>query len=67
MAVALGRVYTNAPCFRAERSTGSRHLAEFWMLEPEMVECTLDEAIEVAERVVRSAVNEVLCKLSFFF
>jgi asparaginyl-tRNA synthetase len=40
-ALALGRVYTFGPTFRAENSNTSRHLAEFWMVEPEIAFCNL--------------------------
>lgn len=59
-ALALGRVYTFGPTFRAENSNTSRHLAEFWMLEPEMAFCDLGCNIEVAESLVRNLVGLVL-------
>jgi asparaginyl-tRNA synthetase len=48
LALALGDVYTFAPTFRAENSNTSRHLSEFWMIEPEMAFCDLDEDMELA-------------------
>ena len=48
-ACALGRVYTFGPTFRAENSNTSRHLAEFWMVEPEMAFADLNDDIELAE------------------
>ncbi len=47
-ALALGEVYTFGPTFRAENSNTSRHLAEFWMIEPEMAFCDLEGDIELA-------------------
>jgi len=52
-ALALGRVYTFGPTFRAENSNTSRHLAEFWMIEPEMAFCDLDEDIDIAEEFLK--------------
>jgi asparaginyl-tRNA synthetase len=59
-ALALGRVYTFGPTFRAENSNTSRHLAEFWMLEPEMSFCDLSCAMSVAEDLVRELIRAVL-------
>ncbi len=52
-ALALGDVYTFGPTFRAENSHTSRHVAEFWMLEPEMAFCNLDENIDHGEELVK--------------
>jgi len=52
-AAALGRVYTFGPTFRAENSNTSRHLAEFWMIEPEMAFCDLTGDIELAEELLK--------------
>ena len=49
LATALGKVYTFGPTFRAENSNTSRHLSEFWMIEPEVAFATLDENMELAE------------------
>jgi len=69
-ALALGNVYTFGPTFRAENSNTSRHLAEFWMVEPEMAFCDLKGNIEVAEQLLKFIFNWVLdrCKedLEFF-
>ncbi|MDW7773445.1 MAG: asparagine--tRNA ligase [Desulfobulbaceae bacterium] len=56
----LGRVYTFGPTFRAENSNTSRHLAEFWMLEPEMSFCDLQCDMDVAEELIRELVLAVL-------
>lgn len=59
-ALALGRVYTFGPTFRAENSNTSRHLAEFWMLEPEMSFCDLDCNMDVAQALIRDLIGRVL-------
>ena len=59
-ALALGNVYTFGPTFRAEDSNTSRHLAEFWMIEPEMAFCDLKENIDLAEEFIRSILASVL-------
>ncbi len=52
-ALALGDVYTFGPTFRAENSNTSRHVAEFWMLEPEMAFCNLKENMDHGEELVK--------------
>ncbi|MCI5143998.1 MAG: asparagine--tRNA ligase [Candidatus Electrothrix sp. AR3] len=59
-ALSHGRVYTFGPTFRAEKSNTSRHLAEFWMLEPEMAFCDLACDMEVAEALIQELINTVL-------
>ncbi len=59
-ALALSRVYTFGPTFRAENSNTSRHLAEFWMVEPEMAFCDLDGNAEIAESFLKSIFRRVL-------
>lgn len=59
-ALALGRVYTFGPTFRAENSNTSRHLAEFWMVEPEMAFCDFEEDISVAESFLKYLVRHAL-------
>jgi asparaginyl-tRNA synthetase len=59
-ALALGKVYTFGPTFRAENSNTSRHLAEFWMIEPEIAFCNLTEDIDLAEEFLRSLVGYTL-------
>jgi asparaginyl-tRNA synthetase len=57
---ALSNVYTFGPTFRAENSNTSRHLAEFWMIEPEMAFCDLQGDSEVAEAFIKFLVDAVL-------
>jgi asparaginyl-tRNA synthetase len=59
-AMALGKVYTFGPTFRAEKSKTRRHLTEFWMLEPEGAYVELDEAMVLAEGLVSAIVQSVL-------
>jgi asparaginyl-tRNA synthetase len=59
-AMALGKVYTFGPTFRAEKSKTRRHLTEFWMLEPEAAYVELDEAMDLAEGLVSAIVQSVL-------
>ena len=59
-ACGLGNIYTFGPTFRAENSNTPRHLAEFWMIEPEMAFCNLDGNRQVAEDFVKSVVGDVL-------
>jgi asparaginyl-tRNA synthetase len=59
-AMALGKVYTFGPTFRAEKSKTRRHLTEFWMLEPEAAFVELDEIMQLGERLVSAIVQSVL-------
>ncbi len=59
-ALALGRVYTFGPTFRAENSNTSRHLAEFWMVEPEMAFYDLEDDLELAKEFIKHLVGVVL-------
>jgi asparaginyl-tRNA synthetase len=59
-ALALGKVYTFGPTFRAENSNTPRHLAEFWMVEPEMAFCGLGEDMDLAEEFVKYLVRDAL-------
>ncbi len=63
-AMGLGQVYTFGPTFRAENSNTSRHLAEFWMIEPEIAFCDLDGNMDLAEDFIKYVVSYVLenCK-----
>jgi asparaginyl-tRNA synthetase len=59
-AMALGRVYSFGPTFRAEKSKTRRHLIEFWMIEPEMAFVDLDENLRIQEQFVSHVVQTVL-------
>jgi asparaginyl-tRNA synthetase len=61
-AMALGRVYSFGPTFRAERSKTRRHLTEFWMVEPEMAYAGLDDVMSLAEDLIVAVVARVLEK-----
>ena len=60
MALALGRVYTFGPTFRAENSNTPRHVAEFWMIEPEMAFAGLPENMDLAESLIKYVVENAL-------
>ncbi len=60
LAMALGRVYSFGPTFRAEKSKTRRHLTEFWMVEPELAFCEFEENLEWQERLVSYIVSFVL-------
>ncbi|MBA6313391.1 asparagine--tRNA ligase [Cellulophaga baltica] len=59
-AMALGKVYTFGPTFRAENSNTSRHLAEFWMIEPEVAFNDLDANMDLAEDFIKDVINYIL-------
>jgi len=59
-ATALGKVYTFGPTFRAENSNTSRHLSEFWMIEPEMAFYDLTDNMGLAERFLKRIFSDVL-------
>jgi asparaginyl-tRNA synthetase len=63
-ATALGKVYTFGPTFRAENSNTSRHLAEFWMIEPEMAFFDLNDNMDLAERFLKRVFGDVLAQCS---
>lgn len=69
-ACALSKIYTFGPTFRAENSNTSRHLAEFWMIEPEIAFATLSDVMELAEAYIKFVVSYALehCKedMAFF-
>ncbi len=70
MATALGDVYTFGPTFRAENSNTTRHASEFWMIEPEMAFCNLDEMMDVIEDFIKYlfeyALDEAAEEMEFF-
>ena len=70
LATALGDVYTFGPTFRAENSNTSRHASEFWMIEPEMAFCNLDEMMTLMEDFIKSlfkfALEEAEEEMDFF-
>lgn len=59
-ALALGKVYTFGPTFRAENSNTSRHLAEFWMIEPEVAFADITDNMDLAEDFLKYTVNYIL-------
>lgn len=59
-ATSLGRCYTFGPTFRAENSNTSRHLSEFWMIEPEAAFFDLNDNMALAERFIKRLLNDVL-------
>ncbi len=59
-AMALGKVYTFGPTFRAENSNTTRHLAEFWMIEPEVAFNDLDANMDLAEDFIQQVIGYVL-------
>ena len=69
-AMALGKIYTFGPSFRAEKSNTPRHVAEFWHVEPEVAFAELPDIIEIAEDLIKYLINAVLEKcpteLKFF-
>ncbi len=68
-ALALGKIYTFGPTFRAENSNTARHLAEFWMVEPEMAFYDLEDNMDLAEDfmkyLIRYALDHCLDELQF--
>lgn len=70
LACALGRVYTFGPTFRAENSNTTRHLSEFWMVEPEAAFFQLEDNMDLAEAFLRRIASDALgrCEedISFF-
>ena len=59
-AMALSEIYTFGPTFRAENSNTSRHLAEFWMVEPEMAFYDLDDDMDLAEEFIKFLLSDVM-------
>ncbi len=69
-AMAFGKIYTFGPSFRAEKSNTTRHVAEFWHVEPEVAFAELDDIIEIAEDMIKYVVKKYVetCpeELAFF-
>ncbi|MBL9104510.1 MAG: asparagine--tRNA ligase [Myxococcales bacterium] len=69
-ALGLSEIYTFGPTFRAENSNTARHVAEFWMIEPEMAWCDLDDDMDLAEAFVKHLMRTALDRcgedLAFF-
>ncbi len=63
-ACSLGKAYTFGPTFRAENSNTSRHLAEFWMVEPEMAFYELPDNMDLAEAFIKRIIRDALEKCS---
>ena len=61
-AMAMGKIYTFGPSFRAENSNTQKHLAEFWHIEPEVAFAELDDVIEIAEDMIKSVIKTFLEK-----
>lgn len=70
LATAIGDVYTFGPTFRAENSNTSRHASEFWMMEPEMAFCNLEEMMDLIEEFIKYlfeyALDEASEEMKFF-
>ena len=70
MAMAMGKIYTFGPSFRAEKSNTLRHVAEFWHVEPEIAFAELPDLIEIAEDMIKYIVRDYMEKcpeeLKFF-
>ncbi len=69
-AMAMGKIYTFGPSFRAEKSNTQRHVAEFWHVEPEIAFAELDDIIEIAQSMIKFVIADVMKKcpseLEFF-
>ena len=59
-AMAMGKIYTFGPTFRAENSNTTRHAAEFWQIEPEVAFAELSDIIEIAEELIKYIIGAVL-------
>jgi asparaginyl-tRNA synthetase len=64
MAMALGKVYSFGPTFRAEKSKTRRHLTEFWMVEPEVAYAQLDDIMQLAEEFISHLVQSAVANRS---
>lgn len=63
-AMALSKIYTFGPTFRAENSNTTRHASEFWMIEPEMAFCKLNDNISLAEDLLKYLLSSILNECS---
>lgn len=63
LVMGLNKVYTFGPTFRAENSNTTRHASEFWMMEPEMAFATLEDDMDIAEKMIKYLINYVLEEL----
>jgi asparaginyl-tRNA synthetase len=63
LVMGLNKVYTFGPTFRAENSNTTRHACEFWMMEPEMAFATLEDDMNIAEKMIKYLINYVLEEL----
>ena len=63
LVMGLNKVYTFGPTFRAENSNTTRHACEFWMMEPEMAFATLEDDMNLAEKMLKYLINYVLTEL----
>ena len=63
LVMGLSKVYTFGPTFRAENSNTTRHASEFWMMEPEMAFATLEDDMNIAEKMLKYLINYVLTEL----
>jgi asparaginyl-tRNA synthetase len=61
-AMAMGKIYTFGPSFRAEKSNTQRHVAEFWHVEPEIAFAELDDIIEIAQSMIKYIIADVMEK-----
>jgi asparaginyl-tRNA synthetase len=62
-ALSLGDIYTFGPTFRVENSNTPRHIAEFWMVEPEMAFADLKDDMDLGEEFIRSLVRYALARI----
>lgn len=65
--MSLGKIYTFSPSFRAEKSATRKHLSEFWHLEPEIGFYKLHDAIELAEKSIKTFISDIIEKCAYEF